>query len=564
MKYLLFLFVALIIPYSARTATSGPIRYAKDFPGSDYCAKISAAILDLPSSGGTVDATSLEGAQTCAGDPFGATSTPVTLLMGTSTTVISATWNPPIGSQIVGLGPASSIIQANSPGFILINPAKNNTISGVDVKGPFLGVYTTSTYPASKAVGNIVAIKNAADASDCTTGSGNWTNVCQWNGSAWVNYTWAGKALGENVNPGNAPNPTGSCIQAISHVAGNLTIENVVTEQCASIGVNPGINPTGTIRQLISKNNYNEGLLIPSASEGYRVEDIEASGNLSNGIDVTSGGHTFTNISAHHNGSTFSKSGDQNGFLIFAFCLRGVPTHATINDITISNLNVSANNSDGLLIEAYGQNNDDPCTGGAVTRTNISNVTAVGNGTGSGGGCYSSSCLWDGSGVAVGSWPFAGQGNGQVSNLNIANCTIDSNAGDGLKLHVSTVNGSNGQILDPKVTNCKITNNRGVGLNIISGVTNLAATGISLTGNVGGPYADNGTNSMIVLAPAGSTSTPTPLPGDVNKDNHVNVVDYVLLVSNFGQAYLSADFNNNDTVDIIDYVTLVSNFGRSQ
>ncbi len=534
MKKLVLFLLLFITPYSALAiGQTTDIRYAKDFPGSDYCAKISAAIVDLPSSGGTVDALSLVGPQSCAGDPFGGTNKPVTLLIGTSTILVSSTWNPAIGSQIIGIGPASSIIQANSPGFILINPAKNNTVSGIDIKGPFLGVYTTSTYPTPPAVGNIVAIKNAANASECTIGSSNWTNVCQWNGSAWVNYTWSGKALGQNVNPGNAPNPSGSCIQATSHVAGNLTLDNVITEQCASIGVNPGAgNPSGTIRRLISRNNFNEGLFIPIASEGYTVENVEVSGNLSVGIDVNSGGHTFTNISAHHNGSTFPKSGDQNGFLILAFCNRGVPTHRTISDITISNLNVSANNTDGLLIEAYGQNDASCIGGGVVTRINISNLTANGNGTGSGPGLLG---IYDGSGAVAASWPWVGNGNGLIDNVSITNCQIDGNAGDGLKLHVSTVNGSNGQILNPAVTNCKITNNRGVGLNITGGVTNLAATGLTLTGNSGGSYINNGTNSTISFA------------GDFTGDGHVNLADLQAAIS---------------SLNIFTYNQVVANYGK--
>lgn len=47
------------------------------------------------------------------------------------------------------------------------------------------------------------------------------------------------------------------------------------------------------------------------------------------------------------------------------------------------------------------------------------------------------------------------------------------------------------------------------------------------------------------------TSTPTPLPGDLNGDGHVNISDYNILVSRFGNPYT-----------IYDYNALVANFGR--
>ena len=45
--------------------------------------------------------------------------------------------------------------------------------------------------------------------------------------------------------------------------------------------------------------------------------------------------------------------------------------------------------------------------------------------------------------------------------------------------------------------------------------------------------------------------TPTPLPGDLNSDGHVNLFDYNLLVAGFGSKYTIFDYNN-----------LVANFGK--
>ncbi|MBI4443517.1 MAG: hypothetical protein HY649_09115 [Acidobacteria bacterium] len=61
------------------------VRYAGQFAGGTAGAKIAAAIADLPSTGGTVDARGLEGAQTIATDVFTGVSKNVTILYGAGT-----------------------------------------------------------------------------------------------------------------------------------------------------------------------------------------------------------------------------------------------------------------------------------------------------------------------------------------------------------------------------------------------------------------------------------------------------------------------------------------------
>jgi len=68
------------------------VRYAHQFTGADGCAKIAAAIADLPSSGGTVDARGLEGAQTCTSNPLSGVSKAVLLLLGAATYTIDVQW----------------------------------------------------------------------------------------------------------------------------------------------------------------------------------------------------------------------------------------------------------------------------------------------------------------------------------------------------------------------------------------------------------------------------------------------------------------------------------------
>ncbi len=67
--------------------------------------------------------------------------------------------------------------------------------------------------------------------------------------------------------------------------------------------------------------------------------------------------------------------------------------------------------------------------------------------------------------------------------------------------------------------------------------------------------------------PAPPISTPTPilLPGDLNRDNKVDIFDYNLLVQHFGNTTCRnvADIDGNCKVDIFDYNILVGNFGKT-
>jgi len=83
------------------------VRYADQFPGADACAKIAAAIADLPAIGGTVDARGLEGAQSCAANPFAsvlAGNSGGLLLLGSVTLATDACIQVPVKWRIVGMG----------------------------------------------------------------------------------------------------------------------------------------------------------------------------------------------------------------------------------------------------------------------------------------------------------------------------------------------------------------------------------------------------------------------------------------------------------------------------
>ena len=62
----------------------------------------------------------------------------------------------------------------------------------------------------------------------------------------------------------------------------------------------------------------------------------------------------------------------------------------------------------------------------------------------------------------------------------------------------------------------------------------------------------------------GTLPTPTPLPGDLNHDNKVNISDYTTLLQNFGNTACNnvADIDGTCMVDIFDYNILMGNFGK--
>lgn len=94
---------------SISTILSHKIRFADDFAGANAGAQILAAINDGPSTGVTVSAIALEGAQTISTNIFSGITKPVTLMLGSSTITLNANMTVPTNVVMV-FGPASVIL----------------------------------------------------------------------------------------------------------------------------------------------------------------------------------------------------------------------------------------------------------------------------------------------------------------------------------------------------------------------------------------------------------------------------------------------------------------------
>lgn len=102
-----------------RAQNINKIRLADEFSGSNAGSKISAARVDLPSSGGTVDARGLDGSQSWTSCPVSGETRPVTVILGPGTTTYSANCTIPAsvrlivanGGKLVASGGAALTVQ---------------------------------------------------------------------------------------------------------------------------------------------------------------------------------------------------------------------------------------------------------------------------------------------------------------------------------------------------------------------------------------------------------------------------------------------------------------------
>jgi hypothetical protein len=103
---------------------------------------------------------------------------------------------------------------------------------------------------------------------------------------------------------------------------------------------------------------------------------------------------------------------------------------------------------------------------------------------------------------------------------------------------------------------------------IPGGGGSMTGGSFSLSGAAGQPAVAASTGASFTVQ-GGFWTFPAPVPGDVNGDGSVDVVDLLLLVRAFGTfpgdaGYIGAcDFNMDGAVDVADLLNLVYNFGYS-
>jgi hypothetical protein len=68
----------------------------------------------------------------------------------------------------------------------------------------------------------------------------------------------------------------------------------------------------------------------------------------------------------------------------------------------------------------------------------------------------------------------------------------------------------------------------------------------------------------VLLQPLPAPEALATLPGDLNHDNHVDLVDYSIFLSHFGETTSNnpADFNLDQTVNVLDYNIIVTHYGH--
>lgn len=127
----------------------GNRRFVERFSGATLGAQIIAAIADLPATGGIVDASAAEGAQTISADVFSGVTKPGILLLGACTITLSATQNLPNNWIIQGIGD-TTLINYNQAtdvafdinakelcilrGFSLAATSGGNTATGIRIR----------------------------------------------------------------------------------------------------------------------------------------------------------------------------------------------------------------------------------------------------------------------------------------------------------------------------------------------------------------------------------------------------------------------------------------------
>ncbi|MBI4245123.1 MAG: right-handed parallel beta-helix repeat-containing protein [Planctomycetes bacterium] len=114
-----------------QTDANAAIRYAHQFPGADAGEKIQAALADLPTTGGVVDARGLEGNQVIS-IQLNLNKANTKLLLGEATYSLSAGIRISANNvTIEGLGPGATILKVNAQSITAIDTPSPSSLGGI-------------------------------------------------------------------------------------------------------------------------------------------------------------------------------------------------------------------------------------------------------------------------------------------------------------------------------------------------------------------------------------------------------------------------------------------------
>ncbi len=248
-------FIGVVLCSFTFAAFGAGVVSACDYSGSDAGAKITNALADLPSTGGTVDARCQTGSSLAISSTV-TISKPATVILG-------------VGTYTGSVGSSGPVFSLTSAGASLVGTSPQATI------------VTTSTGGNGVDTGDDTTIKNLT--------------LRGTNGS--VTSTYA-----TGINSGDAD---------------NVRVENVVVEQWANMGLNTGGSPTRwMITNSTFRDNKNDGVFIASGGSGNIVSNCTFRDNAAIGIDTNSDLTTISNNYLYNNGYGGYASGDNFGIFI--------------------------------------------------------------------------------------------------------------------------------------------------------------------------------------------------------------------------------------------------------
>ena len=369
---------------STTVSSLNQTRFADQYSGANAGAKIAAAIADLPSSGGVVDARGLLGAQTITSDPFTGNATPVTLILGPATFTTSVTIKPNSNAIIQGAGRGITTLRlADSSDVPVI--ANSDTTSGnsyIQIRD-----LTIDGNGSNQTTGSNILFQNLThfrienleilNAHDHGIAINNGTSE-----GAIIGNRIDNEIVGSGIRLGETP-PGGQATDII--ISGNYIANSQAANGIFILG-NTNSGSYGTTRITITGNillnNVDTSIEVGQASHNISVTnnevDITGSPNGSTGIMV----RAAKNVTVTGN-TVLGDSSKTNQDCIFVW--NGSPDATTVDNLVIASnavrncgrYGIQINSGDDILLtgnKSQGSGSANYFIGGTVT-----NIRRFGN-----------------------------------------------------------------------------------------------------------------------------------------------------------------------------------------